>query len=376
MINCQDLYKVFKKNDLTFFTGVPDSTFKDWMKYLAENDGEKLTNRVAVIEKDAIGLATGYNLATQKIGVVYMQNSGLGNVVNPITSLADSEVYKIPMILMIGWRGEPNKKDEPQHKKMGRITTSLLDTLEIPYKILPEDIKEAENVIMEMKNLTETESKPVAIIIKKGIFEEYNSQKKVETSYEMKREDAIKVIIDNSSHLEAIVSTTGKTSRELFEYREEKNFGHQNDFLMVGSMGEASVVGTEIALQKPSKKVMIFDGDGAAMMSLGAMATIGLYSPKNLYHIIFDNHSYDSTGGQSTFSENVDFEKIALACGYNGAKTVQTKEELKQTINNLKNQEGPQIVIVKVNKGARKDLGRPTITPVENKKDFMEFLNE
>ncbi|MCK5043469.1 phosphonopyruvate decarboxylase [Candidatus Pacearchaeota archaeon] len=376
MINCNDLYRIFKKNDLIFFAGVPDSTFKDWMKYLADSDGEKLTNRVAVIERDAVGLAAGYYLATQKIGVVYMQNSGLGNAINPITSLADSEVYKIPMILMIGWRGEPEKKDEPQHKKIGRIMLPLLDILEIPYKVLPENIEEAEKIITEVKNIAERGSRPVALIIKKGILEEYNAQKEVKLNYEMKREDAIKIIIDNLSGSEVIVSTTGKNSRELFEYREEKNFGHQNDFLMIGSMGEASVIGAEIALQKPNKKIVIFDGDGAAMMTMGAMATIGNYHPKNLSHIIFDNGTYGSTGGQPTFSENVDFEKVALACDYDGARTVKTKKDLKQVIGDLKNQKGPQIVIVKINKGARKDLGRPTTTPIENKKAFMNFLRK
>ena len=276
MILCKELFEAFIKNDLTFFTGIPDSTFKGWMTFLTEKHGEKLTHVIACNECEAVAVAAGYYLSTGKIAVVYMQNSGEGKVVNPITSLCDTEVYSIPVLLMIGWRGEPGKKDEPQHKKMGRIMIPLLKTLEIPYKILPENIKEAEKVITEIKETAINKNTPVAIIVKKGIIEPYIIKKVLEPDLEMKREDAIKIILDNLEGCEAIVSTTGKTSRELFEYRIEKK---QNpfDFYTVGGMGCASSIALGIALEKPDKKVFVFDGDGAVIMQMGSLATIGNY---------------------------------------------------------------------------------------------------
>lgn len=373
MIKCEDLYQIMAKNDLTWFSGVPDSTFKEWMSFLNDRHGQGLTNRIAAIERDAIGWAAGYHVATGKIGVVYMQNSGLGNVVNPLTSLADPEVYNIPILLMVGWRGEPGKQDEPQHIKMGKITLPLLDVLGVKYSILPDNIEEAEQVVIQAKKYLDEARGIYALIVKEGTFGEYKGRDEREDD-EMSREEAIKMTIDAMSGTEIIVSTTGKASRELFDYREKKRVGHQNDFLMVGSMGLASSFGAEIALQKPEKKVFIFDGDGAMIMSAGVLSTIGYYAPKNLYHIVFDNESHDSTGGQPTTSQSVDFKNLALANSYRGAKTVKTKEELKESLEEIKEKEGPQMLVVKVRKGARPDLGRPTISPSENKKAFMNYL--
>ena len=376
MISCENLFEVFKKNDLLFFTGVPDSTFKDWMKFLADEQGNRLTNIITCNECEAVATAAGYHLATGKTGVVYMQNSGEGKTVNPLTSLCDPEVYSIPILLMIGWRGEPGKKDEPQHKKMGRVMIPLLVALEVPYKILPDNIEEAEKTIEEMKKIAEEKKCPAAIIIKKKTLEEYEAKKKIKTDYEMAREDAIKIIVDNLDGSEAIVSTTGKPSRELFEYREELKQDHSKDFLTVGSMGCSASIANGIALQKPNKQVFVFDGDGAVIMQMGVLATIGHYKAKNLYHIIFDNASYDSTGGQPTTSTTVEFEKIALACGYKTARTIETKVDLEMSVKEMRFSEGPQMLIIKVNKGARKDLGRPTTTPIENKESFMKFIQE
>ena len=370
-MECEDLSKIFKKNGLTFFSGVPDSTFKGWMTFLDEKN--EFTNVIAANECEATAICTGYHLATEKIGVAYMQNSGLGKCVNPLTSLCDKEVYSIPLILMVGWRGEPGKKDEPQHKKMGRITLPLLECLEIPYKIITNEINEAEKSIYEMINIAKEKNIPVAIIIKEGIIEDCPSKKEKKNNFEMSREDAIKTIADNLDYSDAIVSTTGKTSRELFEYRVAKNHV-PNDFYTVGSMGCASSIANAIALQKSNKKIFVFDGDGAALMQLGAMATIGHYKPKNLYHIIFDNNSHDSTGGQPTISDTVDFEKIALAVGYSFARSIKTKKELVAFMKNIKQKTGPALLVIKVNPGARKDLGRPTKTPIENKNSFMEKL--
>jgi len=375
MISCEKLYEAFKKHDLTFFSGVPDSTFKDWMKFLADEHGRSLTNIVACNECEATATAAGYHLATGKIGVVYMQNSGEGKTVNPLTSLCDPEVYSIPVLLMIGWRGEPGNKDEPQHKKMGRITKNLLDTLEIPHEVLSDNPAEIESALKKAVEYMKEKSAPYALIIKKGTLKEYEAKRKVKTNYEMKREDAIKVIVDNLDGNEAIVSTTGKTSRELFEYRTARNEKHF-DFYTVGSMGCAASIANGIALQKSNKQIFVFDGDGAVLMQMGALATIGHYKQRNLYHVVFDNASHDSTGGQPTVSPTVEFDKVALACGYKAAKTIERKADLTDALKEMKASEGPQMLIVKVNKGARKDLGRPTTKPIDNKKAFMEVLRK
>ncbi len=371
MIRCEDLADIFKKNNLTFFSGVPDSTFKEWMKFL--DDGNGLTNILAVNECEAIAMVSGYYLATKNIGVVYMQNSGLGKTVNPLTSLCDKEVYSIPLILMIGLRGEPGEKDEPQHKKMGRITLPLLDVLEIPYAILPNTLEEISKVITEMKRASVEKNSPVAIIIKKGLLEEYTSKKTTKTYYEMSREDAIKTITNNIQNNGVIISTTGKASRELFEYRIQRK-EKPKDFYTVGGMGCSASIANAIAMQKPNLPVWVFDGDGAVLMQMGTLATIGKYRTENLYHIVFDNNSYDSTGGQPTASSTVNFEKIALACGYKTARTIQKKSDLEEYLNIMKSQKGPQMLIIKIKRGARKDLGRPTTTPIENKIEFMDNL--
>ena len=376
MIKCEDLYKIFKKNGFEYFTGVPDSVFGDWMAFLSDVDGKGLTNRIAAIERDAVGWASGYFAATGKIGVVYAQNSGLGNIVNPLTSLADKEVYGIPILLMVGWRGESGVKDEPQHIKMGKITLPLLDILGVKYDFLPKDIEKAEKIINRIKKQIELTGRPHALIVRKGIFEKYTGKRKDTADYELTREEAIKIIVEALSSGAAVIATTGKSSRELFEYRETKKQGHKNDFLMVGSMGLASSFGAEIALQKPNKKIFVFDGDGALLMSAGALSTIGYYQPKNFVHIVFDNESHDSTGGQPTTSVSSDLVKMALANGYKAAKKIQSKKELKAAVKEFKKIKGPEMIIVKIRKGSRNDLGRPTISPRENLKNFMAFLKE
>lgn len=372
MIKSKDLYKIFKKYNLTYFTGVPDSVFKGWTVFLDRaSQHRKLINRIAVNECEAVFLAGSYHLATGNIGIVYMQTAGLGKTINPITSYADVEVYSLPMLLMIGWRGEPGIKDESQHKKMGKITTSLLEVLEIPYKILPDDIEEIENTIKDACNFMADNRRPYAIIIRKGLVED---EKKIpeQRRYEMLREDAIKLIVDNLSDSDLIISTTGKASRELWEYRELKMHTHCQDFLNIGGMGGVASEALEIALQKPSMKIFALDGDGAILMQMGSLATVGHYKPKNLFHIIFDNNSYESTGGQPTVSNSVAFDKIALAAGYKTAVVVDKRVDLLKELKGLK--EGPAMIIVKIDQGSRKNLGRPARPPQENKVDFMKNL--
>lgn len=375
MIRCEDLYQVMKRNDFTWFSGVPDSILKEWIDFLNENHGRGLTNRIASIERNAVGWAAGYHIATGKTGVIYTQNSGLGNIVNPVTSLVCPEVYNIPMLLMIGWRGEPGQPDEPQHLKMGEITLPLLDILDIKYAVLPNDISGAEKVISEAREHINRMEGVYALIVRTGTFEPHNVQEE-ESEYELSREEAIKIIVDSMDGSEIVVSTTGKTSRELFEYREEKKIGHRNDFLMVGSMGLAASFGAEIALQKSARKVFVFDGDGAIIMSAGSLSSIGFYSPKNFYHIVFDNRSHESTGGQPTVSTAVDFKKLALANNYRGSEVVNSREKLKEEIEKIKEKEGPQMLVVQIKKGSRENLGRPVGSLAENKKLLMDFLKE
>jgi phosphonopyruvate decarboxylase len=373
-MKCEDLWRVLERQGLTFFTGVPDSTFNDWMKFLADRHGRGLENIIACNECEAVAIAAGHHLATGGLAVVYMQNAGLGKAVNPLTSLADPEVYSIPMILMIGWRGEPGKKDEPQHRKMGRIMLPLLEVLEVPYAELPGEAAEAADTVSEARAFALGHRTPYALIVKRGILESYETSRTPEQEREMTREEALAVLLDNTGDEAVIVSTTGKTSREVFEYRESRRQGHQWDFLTVGSMGCSASIGLGLALAKVDRKVFVLDGDGAVIMQEGALSTIGHYRPTRFYHVVFDNQAYDSTGGQPTTSPTVDFAGLALANNYRGAVTVENKEDLVKACNEMLSSDGPRMLVVRVNKGARKDLGRPTTTPIENKEAFMDEL--
>lgn len=376
MISCERLFDVFDKNNLRFFTGVPDSTFKGWMSFLEQNHGKRLTQIIAVNECEAVGIATGYHLSTGKIAVVYLQNSGEGKTVNPLTSLCDREVYAIPLLLLIGWRGEPGTKDEPQHKKMGRVMIPLLETLEIPYRFLPSSVDDAEDIIRELKDIALKRSSPVALIVKKGTISDENkdiASKNDAFHVSMTREDALEIILENLRGDEIIVSTTGKTSRELFEFRVQRK-EQPTDFYTVGGMGCAASIALGVALQKSERNVFVFDGDGAVLMQMGSLATIGHYKPGNFTHILFDNEAHDSTGGQKTVSSTVDYTQVALACGFTQVTSVKTKDDIISSLRKSMSCAGPHMIVVKVRKGARKNLGRPTTTPLENKERFMRFI--
>lgn len=368
------LYEAFRENGLTFFSGVPDSTLEHWISHIEKRkDAQKV---IATNEGEAVSICAGYHIATGKTGVVYMQNSGEGNIVNPMTSLCDQAVYSIPVLLMIGWRGMPEgKKDEPQHAKMGKVTLDLLvKVLGIPYSIIHDDLEDAKRKVAEAKKYMDANSSPYALVFVPGVFEREENMTDDDTGLEMNREDAIITIADNMKRNDIIVSTTGKTSRELFEYRKRKGQGNDSDFLTVGSMGYASSIALGIAMQKKDRNVFIFDGDGAALMHMGNLGTIGHYGPKNLKHIIFDNRAYDSTGGQKSISGTVNFGQIAIECGYKFAFSSGNKDLLESRFNLLKECNGPSILVVKVRKGARADLGRPDTTPVQNKEALMKNL--
>ena len=374
MISPGHFFDLLKQHQLTFFTGVPDSLLKDFCAYVTDTAAPE-NHIIAANEGNAIALAAGYHLATEKAGVVYLQNSGLGNCVNPLTSLTDKEIYSIPLLLLIGWRAEPGKKDEPQHLKMGRITLPLLEVLEIPYSIVPNDETEVSQVIHKAVTHLNTAKTPYALVVRDGTFASYQLQQKQETSFPLVREDALKAVVSVLDDHDIIISTTGKTSRELFELRETTGKRHQQDFLTVGSMGHCSAIALAVAMQK-SQKVYCFDGDGALIMHMGMLSTIGKLQPPNLYHIVFNNFAHDSVGGQPTAADSIDLLAIARANGYKDAFRAETTEEIKNCLMKMKKEIGPILLEIPCNKGARKDLGRPTQSTLENKKQFMQFLQK
>lgn len=376
MIKVNEFEDLLKKNKVGFYTGVPDSQLKSFCDYIEDTYGISDKHIIAPNEGNAVALASGYHLSTGNYALVYMQNSGLGNAVNPITSLTDPNVYNIPVVYLVGWRGEPGVKDEPQHVKQGAITPDLLELLDVDYEILTKDTKigDVEEVFENSFAPKLSEGKSVAFVVSKGAFESFKTEKSNE--YTLTREEAIKVIIDNLSLDDIVVSTTGKSSRELFEYREEKGQGHSNDFLTVGSMGHSSTIALSIALNKPEKKILCFDGDGAILMHMGSMAMVGSKSPKNYYHVLFNNCAHETVGGLPTIMCDIDIGEIAKSCGYRDVLHVSSGEELNDVMPKFLTMEGPVLLIVDVSIGSRKDLGRPTTTPVENKIAFMNKLNE
>lgn len=358
---------------IDFYAGVPDSLLMNICAYIADNMDAK-HNIIAANEGAAVGLAAGHHLATGKIGVVYMQNSGEGNIINPLASLTDKEVYNIPALLLIGWRGRPGVHDEPQHVKQGKVTTGILNTMGVNFDVLSKDEDKAQKQIATAVASMKATNEVYALVIEKDTFEDYKLQSVEKNDLTMSREEAIQTVAAALGPKDAIVSTTGMISRELFEYRALKNEGHERDFLTVGSMGHASQIALGIALEKTDRKVWCFDGDGATIMHMGSMAVTASKAPKNYVHVIFNNGAHDSVGGQPTVGLKIDIPAVAKAVGYKDAVSVDSRETLDSVLESVKNAEGPVLLEVKVKKGNRKDLGRPTTTPIENKNALMKFL--
>ena len=375
MIRPQFFYELLKENGTSFFTGVPDSLLKNFCAYLTDTAGSK-NHIIASNEGCAVGLAAGHYFATGTVPLVYMQNSGLGNTVNPLLSLADREVYSVPMLLVIGWRGEPNVHDEPQHIKQGRVTCSLLDAMEIPYCILSDEETEAKLQLEKAYSHIKISSSPYAVVVRKGIFDSYKLKTNETVPAEMNREEAIEKIVLNAPSNVCFISTTGMASRELYELRDKHGQGHAKDFLTVGSMGHASQIALGIALSKPDKKVFCIDGDGAALMHLGGISTIGTQKPKNMVHIVLNNGAHDSVGGQPTVGRKINLCAIAEACGYGQVVRVETLVELINALAVAKTAAVPIFIEILVSKGSRPDLGRPNSSPIENKTAFMASLKD
>lgn len=375
MIRPDFFVNTLKDHGIDFYAGVPDSLLKNICAYITDNLPAE-QNIIAANEGGAMGIAAGYHLATGKIPVVYMQNSGEGNIINPLASLTDKEVYNIPVLLVIGWRGRPGVKDEPQHVKQGKVTTGLLNVMGINYAILPKDEAEAAKQIKIAVDYMQATNECYALVIEKDTFDSYKLQNVEVNNLTMTREEAIQKVAASIEDTACIISTTGMISRELFEARTAWNQGHERDFLTVGSMGHASQIALGIALQKPERKVYCFDGDGASLMHMGNMAITASMNCKNYVHVVFNNGAHDSVGGQPTVGLKIDLCGVAKAVGYKATYSVETMEQLEATLAEIKNAEGPVLLQVCVKKGNRKDLGRPTTTPVQNKEALMEFLKK
>lgn len=363
---------ILLKYGCNLFTGVPDSLLSKFSACLMQQ--KELKHVIAANEGNAVGLAIGNYLATGKPAVVYMQNSGLGNTVNPITSLADPNVYGIPFVLVIGWRGQPGFKDEPQHVKQGEITIGQLNILDIPYIILNSNT----DIEKELPKLFEKMAKrngPVAIVVEKGALTgNYPLDKKVANS-SLSRESAIELLSEKLPKDSIFIATTGKSGRELYEIRERRNEPH-NDFLTVGGMGHASSIALGICMSEKERKVVCLDGDGAFLMHMGASAVINSCRPKNLVHILLNNYAHESVGGQPTVSDKVDFYELSKAVDYTKYYKVSSSEELNNVIPSLVKEKGCILLEVLVNQDVRDDLGRPKVSPEDNKKAVMSFIRK
>lgn len=375
MIRPSFFIEKLKENGIDFFAGVPDSLLKNICAYITDTLPRE-QNIIAANEGGAMGIAAGYHLATGRIPVVYMQNSGEGNIINPLASLTDKEVYNIPVLLLIGWRGRPGVHDEPQHVKQGKVTTGLLNTMGINYTVLSKDEEQSAKQVAVAVDYMQRTQEVYALVIEKDTFEAYTLQNTIDSGLTMAREEAIESVVRCLQPTAAVVSTTGMISRELFEIRERASQGHEHDFLTVGSMGHASQIALGIALQQPERPVYCFDGDGASIMHMGNMAISASMQPVNYIHVVFNNGAHDSVGGQPTVGLQIDLPAVARAVGYRSTFSVDNVEQLTQAVSKAQQLPGPVLIEAKVKKGNRKDLGRPTTTPIQNKKALMAFLKK
>ncbi len=377
MIDTYEFFEFLLENEIDFFAGVPDSLLKSFSACINDHTEIGHNHFITPNEGLAVSLASGYYLSSGKVPLVYMQNSGLGNIVNPVTSLTSEKLFGIPILYVIGWRGQPGQKDEPQHVKQGEITPDLLELVGIPNFIINNnksmnDIKQI--IDTYLKNVV-NHGKSIALIFEKNTLSEYSSSK-YQNDYQLNREKVVHTILKMLSAHDIVVSTTGKISREVYDFREQNKNSHHQDFLTIGSMGHASMIALGIAVNQPHRMVWCLDGDGAAIMHMGSLALIGSTESKNLVHIILNNAAYESVGGQPTPTNKIDFRNLALSCGYKMAFMINSLEDLIQTIELIKISSGPFLIDIHIRIGSRKDLSRPTKKPALTKKDFMDFINE
>jgi len=364
----------FLKN-FDFFAGVPDSQLKPLCDYLMATHGIGKNHIIAANEGNCVALAAGYHLSTGKVPVVYLQNSGIGNTINPIASLMNDKVYGIPCVFIVGWRGEPGVHDEPQHIYQGEVTLKLLEDMDIQTFVIRKETTEEEVIAqLNMWQPLLDAGKQVAFVVCKGALE-FDGKVNYDNNLQITREEIIKHIVEVTGK-DLIISTTGKASRELFEIREARGEGHKYDFLTVGSMGHNSSIALGIANQRPNKKVWCIDGDGSLLMHMGALAVIGTNKPENMVHIVINNGAHETVGGMPTVASKIDLIAIAKGCGYPNAVSCKDLDEFDRELRNAKERNELSFIEIKCNLGARKDLGRPTTTAKENKEAFMKYILE
>ena len=361
---------------VNFYSGVPDSLLSPFCDHLISEYGVSENHIVAANEGAAVGLAAGHYLATNKPAVVYMQNSGIGNAVNPICSLLHKDVYSIPAVFVIGWRGEPNTKDEPQHVFQGKITLQLLDLMEIPYVVVSEDTAH-QDLLDKSKEFNEhiKSGRSVAFVIRKSALKSDHAQK-YKSDEDMSREQILSHIVSTSEKSDVFVCTTGKLSREMYEIRDQLGEKHDRDFLTVGSMGHSISIAHGIALAHKQKRIYCLDGDGAILMHMGSLAVTGVHSPNNLIHIVFNNGAHETVGGIPTVSTHLNLSEVSQKLGYTHSYQVKNESELLKTLSEIKNLEAPIFIEAICNLESRNNLGRPTTSPIQNKDAFMNFLSE
>lgn len=343
---------------VTNYVGVPDSLLKS-LGFTIDSHPRVENHVIAANEGAAVGFAVGVYLESAQPAAVYLQNSGLGNALNPLTALAHRKVYGTPMVLIIGWRGEPGRHDEPQHMVQGRITQDLLDIIEVPFVVLNQDEDVAQNQVRGLIQSIQTSPGPVAIVVPAGIFDAVKAPKPSRANLTMTRQDALSEVLAAIPKGDRIVVTTGMLGRELWEIRKNTDLSTERDFLVVGGMGHASAIAHGVAVANPETKVWCLDGDGSLIMHLGSLAVIGNNQPRNLKHVVFNNYSHDSVGGQATASSSVDYEGLCRSLQYDWRGTTANRHEISQLVENLAETEGPALVELKIKKGARSDLGRP-----------------
>jgi phosphonopyruvate decarboxylase len=367
MINPKEFYDMLiKRAGHDFFAGIPDSTLKDFCSYIDDNSNNHF---ITANEGSAISMGIGHHLATGETPFIYMQNSGIGNSLNPVLSMASKEIYQIPMVIFVGWRGENAKKDEPQHLHQGKVMIPAFGAMDLDYDLMPTNIKSAEALMEKVIRNLKSQPRPYFIIIKSGTFSEYKSETKETNNLSLTREEVIKKITQHSKDA-FYLATTGFTGRELFEIQND----HSKSFLSIGGMGHVSSIALGVANSKKDQKVIALDGDGSLLMHMGNMAIAGQSKLQNFIHIVFNNGCHLSVGGQKSIAQDIDLTKMAKACGYKTFE-ISKEDELQDFLTKLNDLKGPVFVNLLINRSSRADLGRPSQSPKEMKKIFMEKLN-
>ena len=368
MIDPKAFLEILTGLDIDFFTGVPDSLLKSFNQVLPMNPRQHL---IAANEGNAIALGIGHYLATQKLPCIYMQNSGFGNAVNPLLSTCVPSVYGIPMLLLIGWRGQPNIKDEPQHVHVGKTMLQSLEAMEIPFQLLSPEFIETKSALEKACRDARQHRSPFALIVPKDFFAK-TSQETKQLDTGLTREQALKIVASHAPANAKYFATTGHLGRELYEHRQTQGQPHHDDFLNIGSMGHCSQIalGFHLGSKKPT---VCLDGDGALLMHLGALAICGQYAhaQHGFYHILFNNGVHDSVGAQPTVGHKVDWSLMAKACGYESYVRVEDEQGLVAACSGLFSKNKTCFIEIMIQPGARKDLGRPTQTPTQSLSQFL-----